>query len=483
MSILVKAFLTFDSGTEIRRFPLEENVCTNFDYLLKKIRNVFGGVINETPLALAWKDEDGDNITFSSDEELICALSGRKDDTFRVYITKSRNETYEKSEPSQKFDHSDVICDGCDGPVDGIRYKCTVCPNYDLCENCEKRALHSEHPMLRICSPTTLPMPGFFRPLRKLLKQNYNCTPAHKMDCTDQSEDPEKMQAPGGPIWKQNNKKRCRFMQNNDDVQTDEYNPMQGPPFHPGQFGPWMRPGSRFWRKKFMRKFMQDYEMSQKKEIENQEEKDSDKTVSSSEDEKSAQDSLNPENIDFDYRNLPHMFAHAMYMNGGFKKRKCQKIPAEEKKKLCRLGNGKGSEFRKESKNKGRKSEHMNESKFEQKEDNDDDNSLTENIEQTKDQAEKFDQIIPDDDDAKQEEWMLVSDKSDELLASAQPARPEIYPILNEESSHPDPKINKALVQMKSMGFNDEGGWLTKLLESKDGDINKVIDVILPYRK
>ena len=42
------------------------------------------------------------------------------------------------------------------------------------------------------------------------------------------------------------------------------------------------------------------------------------------------------------------------------------------------------------------------------------------------------------------------------------------------------PGIEEVLVQLKSMGFDDEGGWLTELIKAKDGDIGKVLDTLQP---
>ncbi|GAB6022797.1 hypothetical protein CHUAL_006895 [Chamberlinius hualienensis] len=43
-----------------------------------------------------------------------------------------------------------TTCDGCTSSIIGFRYKCIECPNFDLCVECEKKQLHSQHMMTRI---------------------------------------------------------------------------------------------------------------------------------------------------------------------------------------------------------------------------------------------------------------------------------------------------------------------------------------------
>lgn len=41
-----------------------------------------------------------------------------------------------------------------------------------------------------------------------------------------------------------------------------------------------------------------------------------------------------------------------------------------------------------------------------------------------------------------------------------------------------DPRLIESLSQMLSMGFSDEGGWLTRLLQTKNCDIGAALDAI-----
>jgi len=49
-------------------------------------------------------------------------------------------EGEKKEEKKVKAVHNTVTCDGCNKhPIEGVRYKCAVCEDFDYCEKCEKK--------------------------------------------------------------------------------------------------------------------------------------------------------------------------------------------------------------------------------------------------------------------------------------------------------------------------------------------------------
>ena len=49
--------------------------------------------------------------------------------------------------------HPGVTCDACnEKPIVGYRYKCVVCDDYDLCESCKDKGIHSGHHMRKMSS-------------------------------------------------------------------------------------------------------------------------------------------------------------------------------------------------------------------------------------------------------------------------------------------------------------------------------------------
>ena len=95
-------------------------------------------------------------IAFSSDDELMEAIKSITDGVFRVFIVEKRTPNTDSSLPNNEQRdvlHPGVTCDGCNGEVRGIRYKCKVCPDYDLCTICKAAGMHNEHEMITIERP------------------------------------------------------------------------------------------------------------------------------------------------------------------------------------------------------------------------------------------------------------------------------------------------------------------------------------------
>lgn len=155
--LTVKAYLKrwnverkqLEAVDEIRRFSVDQDVATSYAYLLAKVTAVFPG-LNNKAITLYWRDVDNDMIAFSSDDELLEAVKNVSDGMLRVYIHE-KPSTAPSSAPEPL--HVGVTCDGCEGEVRGVRYKCLNCPDYDLCSGCKVTGMHSEHEMAAMEHP------------------------------------------------------------------------------------------------------------------------------------------------------------------------------------------------------------------------------------------------------------------------------------------------------------------------------------------
>jgi sequestosome 1 len=156
-SYYIKAYYTKpdQQQPEIRRFAIDissdndiyRELCTKIaSFQLENQLNTF---------TLQYNDEENERITFSSNDELRSAISLNKDSkTLKIFITFNQPiPQQQQQDTTNKECHVGVECDGCKGPVIGFRYKCFVCPNYDLCEKCSSAGIHSEHNMIKITKP------------------------------------------------------------------------------------------------------------------------------------------------------------------------------------------------------------------------------------------------------------------------------------------------------------------------------------------
>ncbi|XP_033213443.1 sequestosome-1 [Belonocnema kinseyi] len=155
-----KVYLTRQDGTtttpEVRRFGIDNEIVSDFQYLREKLQTIFPNIRGKR-FTVSWKDFDGDSIVISSDEELqIALLETQGSEVRKFYLTlyseyEQQGTQASASEPGVR--HTGVTCDGCEKGVYGFRYKCIQCADYDLCMGCEAQSLHPEHCMLRIPVP------------------------------------------------------------------------------------------------------------------------------------------------------------------------------------------------------------------------------------------------------------------------------------------------------------------------------------------
>jgi hypothetical protein len=153
--VIVKAYYNdlVESQPEIRRFTIDASPSNDVYQTLETTITQLNGNYPQGQFTLQYVDEDNDRITFSSDSELRSALNNIvPGGVIKIYVKPKAKKTEETSETAAV--HHGITCDGCQkAPIVGNRYKCTECPDYDLCQECSDKKVHPDHNMIKMNRP------------------------------------------------------------------------------------------------------------------------------------------------------------------------------------------------------------------------------------------------------------------------------------------------------------------------------------------
>ncbi|XP_067663575.1 sequestosome-1-like isoform X2 [Haliotis asinina] len=410
-SVVIKASLEREGSSlpEIRRFGVPSDASASFDYLFKKISEVFPGLVRGN-FNLYWKDIDGDLVSFSSDEELLEALGFVTGSVFRIYIKKYAPQTHSPRYGSGEL-HPDIICDGCEGAVYGVRYKCLVCPDYDLCSQCEDQNTHPLHDMWKMVSLKSARcgaagrMPFMVPPQCHQWMNNFM----------------SQFQNPGCGTNKEGAPSGADDQNKSDTGKKGATTPQEEYLKNVGQS---------------VAAFLAPFGIDVDVDIEHN----------------GRRQGVNPQAGQQFFRNLmAQIFGSDVDHSGhpqGVNSQAGQQVFSNLMAQMfgqCPVQPGNHA-----------------------KEGAEKDSDKQPSDETTERDTEK-------EGHSSGEGWTLLSDTA----CSSPQASADTYP----HTGHPDPRIADALHQMLLMGFSDDGGWLSRLLEAKNGDISQVLDAIKPNKE
>jgi outer membrane biosynthesis protein TonB len=109
-------------------------------------------------------------------------------------------------EPKRNDIHHNIKCDGCGVcPIRGVRYKCATCPDYDLCAPCETKGQHPvNHPLIKLKVQTSLTVDAFVTPTQSHSSHarfgSHRCNRRAERNCQVTSTDEKEVKVPKKPI-------------------------------------------------------------------------------------------------------------------------------------------------------------------------------------------------------------------------------------------------------------------------------------------
>jgi len=477
MSLSFKVTLIKEDDQETRRFVLNEDTATSFSNIQQKITSIFPALDEREPV-VSWLDDEGDEVRMANDEELKLALAAMSGPVVKLKVRLGG-----KKEGEQKAGvvHPGIVCDGCDGPVLGPRYKCLACPDYDLCKSCEGRGLHSQHKMVRLpqpckrdtqglvrcpllrgphmrasspaCNNQAMGMPGMFaellatRPWAKGCQMKSPATATEK--AADKTEPEESSEAKNkGPELQPEDQANGEASKTT--TATND-NPSSLPGFL-ADLTPLLGPIQAEQLSQLLTTVQGSQLQEQLPQLGG--------LISTF---------LGPAALEAVFPVL-----EALAKTQSVQSEEQQESETEEKKSK------EGSlEKEKANRNTEAEKEKLEEMDVEESDEEKADSDF-EVIPPSSPRSSIY-PTLPTEEQARL--WKTnPMDSTNVDQEDTESVTPADKKMINQDDAE-DPKVAGALAQMKAMGFSDDGGWLSSLLKAKSGDVGKVLDAIQPKRQ
>jgi len=500
-NVSFKVYLKNQEEQEVRRFVIDKNVSTSFEYLVGKLRVIFPQ-IQRSVFTVGWTDEDGDQVTVTTDEELIIALTEMTGPLYKLTVTVKKPVPAPTAGGEEEVVvHHGVTCDGCDmANISGPRYKCVVCDDYDLCGGCEAAGRHPGHNMMKMTTPGNIFPHRLFKRIQRLQEK------AEKKTGAGQENWNERLEKDMKQVEEQlKNIPQCGFS-----VPAQNcfgFGPRGRGLFRGGRGGAGgLGRGGWAGAAPAWAAMMSGWTGDQQPPANSGQEKKAGEAGGEDQESLHQQEHQQAMQAALEAARLAHTEAHsaaqagagaAALLTGG--QDYLQNVGSFVAAALDPLGidvkidietpEGRKSchASRQTSTTSASTSASTSTTQEQEKEKKEETEEIVINEEKKVDSAPAKKAATPSDDE---DDWTVLTDKKD---AGAAGQEPSLYPTLTENppaeiptapvASHPDPKIQVALQAMMNMGFSNEGGWLSSLLEAKNGDIGKVLDILQPVKK